>query len=748
MSTTIPSIQPPAAAQEQEPILLGAESVALHANEAANACSEETGESADKGTQASPVERRSTFPGMEAHRRLFAKIERIVRRYSVDPLAKNTTGEYVTNLETVRQMLESEIDELNNADALIPLLRILKEEEWNLHEGDKRIGAYRLVSPTIKQLNDYYLGPNQTDDYIEELHQKIEEILGQSNAKVLKSHFKGGIFIIDVARIDGTGSGDDHQKAKIDVLEEKLGEIQQVAKEVLLSHMKKRRMLLEKKHSAKSTERVKLSQEMEDLNGSAPKDAGERIRTLSKEIRKLDENIEELERVARMISSGEMGIDIAIGMDKLKDGPINNYLAIRNAECAANIATLQKLDPDVLNGNGKKPGVPFVYMREYDHKELLKHLIKAQYNLSSVLNEEMNDILEAWKPFFTMDNSGYVRMNPEMINIYRHLEKHRKSDTYLAMTPEEKEAFEEKMTFFDRYYKTINIVDFLKNFQSSSIDQYLSEIYRIVALVSEAERLLEDPKANEEKIRKLLQHTSHALEISLKNDSPLEERVKTNRAAIKAMMEPGLKVKIFGDNIGFGAINQSAFEQCAIELINMLNISRAEWNEITGDNGKIDKAKLDEVLSRKLEQIHESPAFVEKMLSFDDRGTKYLRGIEEKLYRLLGGAPVIDADGGDETRAVFTEQNVPGLKGKLHDPKHQLLQFSVEQNIRIAAQIDESTIEPITTERITGDVRRQILRLIWTMEEADAAHTEIKAYNARGEHRIIIIPSAPQSAHA
>ncbi len=747
MSTTVPSIHPPAPDQELEPILLGPEAVALHGNGAANACSEETGETADKNPQASPLERRSTFPGMEAHRRLFAKIERIVRRYSIDPLAKNAQGEYITNLDTVQQMLEGEIDELSNADALIPLLRILKGEEWNLHEGDKRIGAYRLVSPTIKQLNDYYLGPNQTDDYIEELHLKIEEILGQNNAKVLKSHFKGGIFIIDVDRIDGTGN-DDHKKAKVDVLEEKLGEIQQVARDVLLTHMKKRRMLLEKKHSAKSTERVKVSQDMEELNGSAPKDSEERIRTLSKEIRKLDENIEELERVTRMILSGEMGIDIAIGMDKLKDGPINNYLAIRNAECAANIATLQKLDPDVLNGNGKKPGVPFVYMREYDHKELLKHLIKAQYNLSSVLNEEMSDILDEWKPFFTMDNSGYVRMNPEMINIYRHMEKHRKSDGYLAMTPKEKEDFEKKIAFFDRYYKTVNIVDFLKNFQSSGIDQYLSEIYRIVALVSEAERLLEDPKANEGKIRKLLQHTSQALEVSLKNDSPLEERVKTNRAAIKAMMEPGLKVKIFGDNIGFGAINQSAFEQCAIELISMLNISRAEWNEITGEDGKINKAKLDEVLSRKLDQIHESPAFVQKMLSFDDQGTKYLRGIEEKLYRLLGGSPVIDADGGDETRAVFTEQNVPGLKEKLHDPKHQLLQFSVDQNIRIAAQIDESTIEPITTERITEDVRRQILRLIWTMEEADAAHTEIKAYNARGEHRIIIIPSGPQSAHA
>lgn len=706
MSTSIPTIHPPA--PESLPI-------------------EESSEKRD-------LERRSAFPGMERHRRLFAKIEQIVRRYSIDPLATNEEGEYTADFAKVREFLEKEMKELENLDALIPLLRILRENEWNLNEGDKRIGAYRLVSPTIKELNDYYLGPNQTDDYVDELHQKIQQILGEHNAKVLKSHFKGGIFIIDVARIE---HDEPNGHSNIDVLELKLGEIQKVAKEVLLSHMKKRRQHLEKKQVQKSMERLRLS--LGESGETGDQENEENVRTLSKEIHKLEENIEELQEMCAMIESGEKSIDIAIGLDKLKEGPQNSYLAIRNAECAANIATLQKLEPDILNGNGKKNGVPFVYMREYSHKELFKHLIRAQHNLGKIVNPENIDVYDEWKQFFMMDENGYVRMRPEMINTYRHVEKYRKSDEYMAMTDEEKQAFEDKLKFFDRYYKAMNIVDFLKNFQTERMEPYLSNIYRIVGLLNASEKALTEENPDEHRIRTLLEHTSKSLEVSLKNDSPVENRVRTTRAAIKAMMEPGMKVIIFGDNIGFGALNQSAFERCAIDLIGMLNIGNDEWSTMITEDGTIDKAKLDVLLEKKLEALHEQPEFTRKMMAFDDTGTAYLRGVEEKMFRIYGGNPVIDADGGDETRAVYTESNVPGLTRKVKDVRRRLLKFSVDNNIRVAARADAFQLPEITTEHIQKDQRQAILELIETMEEAEAAHTVIKADNMRGDHRIVML---------
>lgn len=706
MSTSIPTIHPPA--PESLPI-------------------EESAEKRD-------LERRSAFPGMERHRRLFAKIEQIVRRYSIDPLATNEEGEYTADFAKVREFLEKEVKELENLDALIPLLRILRENEWNLNEGDKRIGAYRLVSPTIKELNDYYLGPNQTDDYVDELHQKIQQILGEHNAKVLKSHFKGGIFIIDVARIE---HDEPNGHSNIDVLELKLGEIQKVAKEVLLSHMKKRRQHLEKKQVQKSMERLRLS--LGESGETGDQENEENVRTLSKEIHKLEENIEELQEMCAMIESGEKSIDIAIGLDKLKEGPQNSYLAIRNAECAANIATLQKLEPDILNGNGKKNGVPFVYMREYSHKELFKHLIRAQHNLGKIVNPENIDVYDEWKQFFMMDENGYVRMRPEMINTYRHVEKYRKSDEYMAMTDEEKQAFEDKLKFFDRYYKAMNIVDFLKNFQTERMEPYLSNIYRIVGLLNASEKALTEENPDEHRIRTLLEHTSKSLEVSLKNDSPVENRVRTTRAAIKAMMEPGMKVIIFGDNIGFGALNQSAFERCAIDLIGMLNIGNDEWSTMITEDGTIDKAKLDVLLEKKLEALHEQPEFTRKMMAFDDTGTAYLRGVEEKMFRIYGGNPVIDADGGDETRAVYTESNVPGLTRKVKDVRRRLLKFSVDNNIRVAARADAFQLPEITTEHIQKDQRQAILELIETMEEAEAAHTVIKADNMRGDHRIVML---------
>ncbi len=629
---------------------------------------------------------------------------------------------------------KGKLQELSNLDALIPLLKMLKEKEWNLNDGDKRIGSYRLVSPTIKELNDYYLGPNQTDDYIEELHQKIQEVLGQNNARVLKSHFKGGVFIIDVARIE---HDEVNGFSNIEVLEKKLGELQRIAEEVLLKHLKKRRLLLEKKHAGKSQERFYASQKNE-TEGNTTQETEDHIKTLSKEIRKLEENIREIEDTTALIESGEKSIDIAIGLDKLKGGHMNSYLAIRNAECAANIATLQKLDPDVLNGNGRKNGVPYVYMREYSHKELFKHLIKAQYNLGNVLNAE-GSIRPEWEACFVLDENGYVRMNPQMINIYRHIDKYRKGDTYLAMSEEERQQFDEKIKFFDRYYKTINIVDFLKNFQTESIDLYLSDIHRIISLINSAEKTLREDSQDEEKIRTLLEHTSKALEVSLKNDSPVEDKVRTTRAAIKAMMEPGLKIMIFGDNIGFGALNQSAYEQCAIDMINMLGITNEEWRAVDIDGQTIDKEKLNGILENKLEALHEHPQFVAKMLSFDDIGTGYLRSVEEKMYRLYGGSPVIDADGGDETRVVYTGKNVPELKEKIQDPQRELLQFSVDNNIRIAGSVSEFTLPEIAIGQIQQHHRERILQLIALMDNAEEAHTEIKAYNARGEHRIILL---------
>jgi len=677
------------------------------------------------------IEQRSIFPGSDAQRRLFAKIEGILRRYSINPLTKDESGEYVTDIDTVRSFLKKEISDLSEVDALIPLLRLLKEKEWNLNEGDKRVGAYRIITPTVKDLNDVYLGPNQTDDYIQELHHAIKNILQAQDAPVIKSHFKGGVFIIDVDKIET-----DANQSKIDTLELKLGEIQKAAKEVLLSQLNKRVAYLNAKKKAKAAEIRKLNQKLKQgKNESVEKEA----QAGTKEFNKIKENINKVWELSKDVTNNKKGVDVAIGLDTLKAGPVNNYLSIRNAECAANIAALQKLDPEALNGNGKKNGTPFVYMREYSHKELFKHLIRAQFNLTNVLNASMDDIHEEWKPFFTMDKNDYVRMNPDMINTYRHIEKHRLSDEYSMMSKEQQATYEEKMTFFDRYYKTMNIVDFLKNFQTASIDPYLSDIYGIIALVNEAEKLLKEENPDEERMRMLLEHTSRALEVSLKNDSPIEKRVKTTRAAIKAMMEPGMKIMIFGDNICFGAINQSAFEQCAIELINMLGISNSEWQAITDEGKNIDKTILEDVLEKKLKELHEHPAFVEKMLSFDDEGTKHLRQVEEKMYRLYGGNPVINADGGDETQAVYTEQNVPGLMKKMKDPQRELLHFSLTHNIRIAARVDNFQLPAITTAQIQEEGRRKILELIETMEEAEEAHTEIKSLNAQGEHRIILL---------
>ena len=114
MSNTTPTIHPPG--PETLPIMEGGERLMLPREITA----------LDLETEKREVERRSAFPGMERHRRLFAKIEQIVRRYSINPLATDAEGKYTADFAKVREFLEREVKELENLDALIPLLRILR----------------------------------------------------------------------------------------------------------------------------------------------------------------------------------------------------------------------------------------------------------------------------------------------------------------------------------------------------------------------------------------------------------------------------------------------------------------------------------------------------------------------------------------------------------------------------------------------------------------------------------------------
>ena len=175
----------------------------------------------------------------DASRRFFDKVAGIIARYSV-----NTE---TTDFKTILELLKKEIKDLSNIDAIIPLLRSTKNTEWSPEKGDKRVVTWQIVNPTIKDLNDYHLLPSQTDDFMAELHKEIENVfveLGTNAAKMLKTHFKGGVFLVDLERIQDNETTD--EQAAITIFNNKISQLRPKAREILLKHLHFRLKKLEK----------------------------------------------------------------------------------------------------------------------------------------------------------------------------------------------------------------------------------------------------------------------------------------------------------------------------------------------------------------------------------------------------------------------------------------------------------------------------------------------------------------------
>lgn len=667
-------------------------------------------ESATEEIQKSP-ERRSTAPREQLCRRLFDRYWKIIRRYSTD--TQDLRHEQITSL------LKEEVDELSSQDALISLLLHKKEGKLQIENDNIQIGVYRLVYPSIKQLNDTYLGPNQTDDFIDELNKSINGKLARNSGHKLNTNFKRGVFVMNFTDLVN-GSG----RPAEEVLSERVAEIQGDAQRILEKHIGIRIESLEKK----------INELPDTLDLYDPKDP-EATDKLIAQIEKLEETIKGLKNLQWEVSTGETKTDIAFGFDTLKPDPRGSYMAIRNAECAANIAALR---------NGHQENV-----KMYSHQELLVEAIKGLQILGDFdMFNEKGDIKEEWQSFFKIcdgaeesekDLAGYVLMQPEMIKNYRRIDKYRLSHEYRRKSREEQKAFDDKIQKFEKYYTRINIVDVLKNFTEPNIDLYLQKIERLTNLISKSKALLakEESKktaADYESMRELLDQTSHELEISLKDSG--KEIVQTTRAAIKSLMDEGTKLLVFTDNIGFGGLNQGSYERSVIRIINMLNISDDEYETINRS-----PEKLTQLVERKYEEVKDNPQFMSAILGIGDEGTEQLRVNEQHLHELFEGTATINADGGDESRAFFHFDKNPNIPTDTTELQNVLHKFSDQFRIRVAAVLTDFTFSknsnPSATLAIVEEQQREeivsyIEHLLW----ADEKHNIIKERNAKGENEI------------
>jgi hypothetical protein len=635
-------------------------------------------------------ERRSIIPEKQANRQLFEETANLILRYSTDPLETDVDGHFLIPDNEIREHLAAETAEMLNRDALTCLLLML-EKEVHMEDRFLKVGSYRFVFPPLRQLNNLYLGPVQTNEFLADVHMAMKEELTKNKATVLHTHSKGGAFLVDF-----TNGAPVPEEIPMNNMEAKLASIETRTLRILVEHISKR---------------------LEHLYAKLKDEDSYDIL----------ENILRLEDLQQHLESGEKTVKIALGFENIKSkDPEQGFWAIRNSECAANIASLE------LNGgtNGNGKARHSVIAKQYTDEQLMYRLVTAVQSLGQLLGQD-GDVKPEWREFFQINpRTGYINMKREMIETYRKKDTFYESESYSAMTEEQKRQFDENMEFFQSYYNTINLVDVIKDFTAENFARHLSKSAERANLVKKAIFTLEKNDFSSTEARKTLVDLSDELEISLKDTG--KGTIGTTRQLIKALLDANDAVLVFCDNIGFGGLNQSSYENSATKLIDLLEISDKEWEEADGNT-----AAVEALIKKRTAAIKTKPEFRHAMLEIGDTGTKQIRRNEEILKNTFGGDAYINADGGDETSVLYKKSEGCEYPDTTPSLEKALLEVSINCRIRIAAVMGDLSFERITGSRIEkhtpSTVRSQILRHIRTLQKAEEAHSAIKAMNARGQ---------------
>lgn len=644
-------------------------------------------------------------PAKQLSRRLFDRISAIVHRYSHEPLDKNEQGEYITSDEKVRKLLTQEIEELRKLDPMIPLLLELESKYQNqpVEANRLQVVSYKIINPSIKELNDVYLGPNQTDDYTEDLHSAIDVELSAHNAKLLNNHYKGGVFFVDHG--PSNGHTPEQHAVMMQAHEERIKEL---AKMILIRH-------LEKRHD----------------------DLYERVADFS--LGAITENQRQLKDLIAQLQANKEKIEIAFGFEDINANgkPIDTLASILNAEREANMIAEE-------HKSNKKNGRPTERKeaRKYNHEKLMVELISATIELYQRILNGDGELKPEWSNFFKQTDTLAINMRKSMIQKYRKIDQFRESGEYREMSPADCEDFERKLKVFEDYYRKINLVDVLKKTTFENTDTYLARLQRIAGLIKSSESKLAEGKPDTESLRIALCQTSAELEVSLKDEGM--KTVHTTRAAIKALMAGSGEEAIiaYGDNIGFAGLNQSGYENSVLSLIDSLGLTDEEIQSVLSprtsektDDDKppmnINLRKLRTLVRRKLRPIKNTPEFQQILLSVGDEGTRYLRDNQAYLSSAFNGKAIASADGGDEDIVVYTKANGCDIPDDPLAIERTMFNISKNAKIRIAVVYGDMSFTPMPDYDpevgVTPEARFENVRHLKGGQFAEFGHRRIKA---------------------
>ena len=512
--------------------------------------------------------------------------------------------------------LQRDLKELRGMDPMIPIINKLQDGSWDPEENTIQLGSYRISHPSIKALNDTYLGPMTTDGFIANLHEQIRTTF-RDDFEVLRHFFKGGTFSLHLPKTADT-------VAHLEQLREAMNQFHLEATNILLRHISEHLTAYESSLSETEIQVNHLSTPaIETLLESS---------SFSEKQKELLTSYFMLRRFHAAIAEGTIPVEISFGINQSRSvKPKELAFALCCAERAANMGAYRSYRSRKQGEDQDHERNP---LQEYSHEYLFADLITARSRIQALTTEGKGDAMRVrpkWQPFFELDDQNQLRMTETMIAMHR---KGHYSETLDPMM----------IDVFANYYAAINEVDVLRNFRVADVDRYLERSQNISDLIDRVEMALDTPELPKERLAALLHQTSQELEISIKNER--ENISQTQRAVIRALMADGAKVLLMGDHISFGVRNVQSNERFVTGLISQLELSPDEIGLSSRDH----QAFLS-ILKTRFKAM--PLGYWDKLFAIGDPGTAYLRQAEKALFDHFGGRAICDADGGDELTLVI-----------------------------------------------------------------------------------------------
>lgn len=417
-----------------------------------------------------------------------------------------------------------------------------------------------IFKPSIKDLNDTYLGYQGTNDYVAEIREIIQDIFTVDGVAphVLGLPFKGA----SILALNGMTP---------EVIEHKVKEIKTKATGLLiekaLAHAKTKAGNADKTNDQFKTELGFDQSFFVDIEFGI------------KPWGKIDQD--------GLISTEESAKRFAVNME---DSVRAVYEAIRRAhfdrrwydgDVASNVRRGARRNNDPSIHDMHRPRLAD-RASTYD---LLKKEYESFFNTVALNNEGEMSVKEGWEGFVEIIENQLI-LNPKYVHLYRkgvlkqYLEGISQGDKYHVI---------------DRYMRALKILDTLHPYTDKNFSIFLEKIKRIIDLIKSAENL---DSMSDDNLKEFLAKASAELKVSLKDEG--EGVFATEYAMIGYLMKENGQIRLdIGDIQGFGDAsllllstqvaqiaalynpeNPSSIEQCEQVLLQANDIGTKHLNEL------------------------------------------------------------------------------------------------------------------------------------------------------------------------